>query len=450
MKYRRILIWLFWFNLLILPIFVAATVWADSPPLGSGVDWTRSAPAATVPGAPPAYPRTNLSASTETTSYIYLPFISKNHTIVAITPLWRFGAAKVRQSPLSYQSAGLANLRLGWYVDYGANGGALTSLNMDYVPTVGVKQLKIGADGKATALPCQGCAYVSPPTYSVSPALSDLPAIVGSHPGLVWVVGNEIERRDWCTGSLNCGQSEILPDLYAQAYHEIYTTIKTADQTAKVAIGSLVEWTPLRQAYLEQVWSAYSSRYGQTMQVDVWNLHIFILPEQAGGWGAGIPAGLDATQGATYCLVDRTDNRNFLLAWDQIVSFRTWMKNHDQQNKPLIITEYGVLFADWVLPGQFTPEQVRDSFMYPSFNYFLNQTNASIGYPSDGNRLVQRWIWYSLDDDTRSWNYGQYVQNYNGNLFSSGLEGVPLGMSTLGIYWQQYVAPLPADSGSHY
>ena len=445
MPYRRILARLIRIHFLILPIFVAVTVWADAPPFGSSVGWPRFVPVVAASGLPPPYLLTNLSASTATTTTIYLPFVTTDHTIPVVTPLWRFGTAKVRQSPLYYQSAGLANLRLGWYVDYGYGGGALPSLGMDYVPTVGVKQLKIGADGKPTTLPCQGCAYL--PSYSVSPALSELPSIVRSRPGLLWVVGNEIERRDWCTGGLNCGQSEILPDLYAQAYHEVYTTIKNADPTAKVSIGSLVEWTPLRQQYLEGVLSAYTSTYSQAMPVDVWNLHIFILPEQASSWGAGIPAGSSATGGATYGVLD---NKNFSLAWDQIVSFRTWMANHGQQNKPLILTEYGVLFPDWVSPGQFTPEQVRDSFMYPSFNYFLNQTNASIGYPSDGNRLVQRWIWYSMDDDTRGWNYGQYVQNYNGSLFSSGLESAPLGIATLGGYWQQYVTPLLADSGSHY
>ena len=120
------------------------------------------------------------------------------------------------------------------------------------------------------------------------------------------------------------------------------------------------------------------------------------------------------------------------------------MKNHDQQNKPLIITEYGVLLSDWY-SSDFSSQHVRDDFMYPSFENFLkvptDSSIVSIGYPADQNRLVQRWIWYSLDDDS----LGPYGQNYNGNLFHSGG-----GMTSLGTYWQQYVAPLPADSGSHY
>jgi len=36
--------------------------------------------------------------------------------------------------------------------------------------------------------------------------------------------------------------------------------------------------------------------------------------------------------------------------------------------------------------------------MLASFDYFLTATDPDLGYPADGNRLVQRWAWYSLDD----------------------------------------------------
>jgi hypothetical protein len=378
------------------------------------------------------------------TAHLYLPLVLKP-SISLGTSLWRFGVAKARRPVSDYENHAITSLRFGWYVDYGTNASAVPNLGMEYVPMVHVKQWKLKPDGSWTTW-CHTCPYVTPYTYTVSPPLGQLPSFVASRPGLLWAIGNEIERRDWDTG----GQDEILPELYAQAYHEVYTTIKRADSTAQVANGSMVAATPLRLQYLERVWNAYTAAYGQPMPVDVWNLHIFILPEQLGGWGAGIPAGLSETQGATYCLVDRTDNRNFSLAWEQIVNFRIWMLNHGQRNKPLILTEYGVSFPDWALPGQFTPPQVRDSYMYPSFDYFLTVVNGAIGYPADGNRLVQRWIWYSLDDDSRSNNYGSYVQNYNGNLFSTGYELAPTGLTLLGIYWQQYVQTLPAGSGRPY
>jgi hypothetical protein len=188
--------------------------------------------------------------------------------------------------------------------------------------------------------------------------------------------------------------------------------------------------------------SAYTATYSQTIPVDVWNLHIFILQEVAGDWGAGIPAGLSNTSGMIYTPLQ---NKDFSIAWSQIVAFRTWLKNQGQQNKPLIITEYGVLLSDWY-SADFSAVRVWNDFLYPSFSYFSNSTDASIGYPADGNRLVQRWIWYSLDDDS----LGTYGQNYNGNLFYSGYQSQPIGLTTLGTYWRNYVSTLPNDSGSHY
>ncbi len=71
---------------------------------------------------------------------------------------------------------------------------------------------------------------------------------------MTWLIGNEMDRVDF--GSDYCSrQDEILPELYAQAYHEIYYAIKSADQTAQVAIGGMAEFTPLRSQYLERVWN---------------------------------------------------------------------------------------------------------------------------------------------------------------------------------------------------
>jgi hypothetical protein len=36
--------------------------------------------------------------------------------------------------------------------------------------------------------------------------------------------------------------------------------------------------------------------------------------------------------------------------------------------------------------------------MVATFNYFLDTKDCDIGYAADDCRLVQRWVWYSLDD----------------------------------------------------
>jgi len=188
----------------------------------------------------------------------------------------------------------------------------------------------------------------------------------------------------------------------------------------------MVEFTDLRRQYLDRVWAEYSRLYGQTMPVDIWNTHLYVLQEATGSFGAGIPAGFSETSGAQYSILD---NKDFTKAWAQIVSLRAWMKDHGLQNKPLIISEYGVNMPVWVeCPAYpditscpFNPERVRDGFMVPSFDAFLNQTDVNIGYPADGYRLVQRWNWWSVDFDDGNCDGGVFLEYFGGSLFNSGL-----------------------------
>jgi hypothetical protein len=389
---------------------------------------------------------------------VYLPLVTKNY--VAPAPLWRFGVAQSRRALSDYNGNDIASLRAGWYVNFGTTSNAPQPYGIEYVPTVRVKQWKL--NGSTWTEACVACPYVQPYTYTVSPSRDQIRSIAASRPGMTWVIGNEIERRDWANSDNSAGrQDEILPEVYAVAYNDLDGVIKQADSTAQVAIAGMVEWTPLRQQYLERVWTAYQQYYGQSMPVDVWNIHLYPLQEVSGSFGAGIPAGIASSTGAKIYSI--TDNKNFnIVINDMIVPMRTWMKQHGQQNKPLITNEYGVLFPDWVscqnYPNTsgcpFTPDQVRTNYMYPSFNYFLNQqVDANLGYPADGNRLVQRWNWYSLDDDNGSFTSGVFYQNFNGNLMYSGIAGSSpsaMGMAPLGTYWSQYVFNLTSSSAKPY
>ncbi len=405
-----------------------------------------------VSGPDTSWNRSNTAlASGPSGSTLFFPFVGKNTCAnLTVAPLWRFGIARARR-PITDYGCPIGPMRFGWYVDWGSGSLPITSYGIDYVPMVRVRQLKL-LNGSPTSIPCAGCPYVSPYTYTVSLTPSQIQSMATSRPGMLWVIGNEIERRDWgtCAG---CGQDEILPQEYAVAYHDVYRTIKNADPTAQVAIGGVIEATPLRLEYIQDVWDAYDQRYGggnvNTMPVDVWNVHAFVLNEDSTSWGAGIPAGLSETTGM---LISPEQNKDFTIAEGHIIALRNWMQQHGQRNKPLIITEYGVnIPAQWGCPSlgcPFSPQQVRDSFMYPSFNFFLNTTDPNIGFPADGNHLVQRWNWYSLDDDTIDPSNGQ--QAYNGNLFWSGLASNPQGIAPLGTYWQQYVQSLPPGAPKPY
>jgi hypothetical protein len=79
----------------------------------------------------------------------------------------------------------------------------------------------------------------------------------------------------------------------------------------------------------------------------------------------------------------------------QIRDFRQWMRDRGERDKPLIISEYSVLYGE---DQGFDYPRVR-GYLYATFDYLTTASDASLGYPADGNRLVQRWAWYSLDDD---------------------------------------------------
>jgi hypothetical protein len=127
--------------------------------------------------------------------------------------------------------------------------------------------------------------------------------------------------------------------------------------------------------------------------VDLWNIHTFILREEKGSWGSEIPVGIDATTGVLWEVQDH--DRLDLIVY-QVRRFRQWMRDRGERDKELIITEYGILMPDTEGFGFDAPRV--SAFMLNTFDYFMNATDPELGYPADGNRLVQRWAWYSLND----------------------------------------------------
>lgn len=220
------------------------------------------------------------------------------------------------------------------------------------------------------------------PRGAIVPKLETITQIAQQNPGALWLIGNEMDVI-W--------QDNATPEQYAAAYHEVYNTLKQADPTSRVAIGGISEPSPLRLRYLDRVLQVYREHYGQDMPIDVWNVHNFILPEQRGSWGVDIPPGIEATRGLAYTIEDH-DNLGYFK--QQLIDFRRWMAQRGYRDKELIVSEYGILmYEDY----GFDYPRVRD-FMLGSFDVMLNTTDAGSGLPADGNRLVQRWCWYSLTD----------------------------------------------------
>jgi len=357
--------------------------------------------------------------------------------------LCRLGVDAVSRSVADYPSEDIAQLRAEWYFNWRTSPNPQKPNGMRFAQSVFVKQWKWK---NGLVLYDADASYAQPYTYTVQPSIPDIKQIATNNPGSLWLLGNEIERRDWETG----GQCEILPEVYAWAYHEIYTAIKAADPTARVANGSIIVPTPLRLQYMTRMWDEYRRLYGEPMPVDVWHIHTYLGPEKRDYWGIDIPAGIDADVGMFYFDGDRDKqilvNKDFSYVPDLVRDFRAWMKERGQQDKPLVISEFGVSMPDQVMEGEFTPEKIRDEYMYPGLAFMQNAKDPALGYPADEYRLVQSVWWWSMDGDRGRYN-PDFEPDFSGNLLWSGLgppnhSPYPMGISTLGSYWIGYTSAL--------
>lgn len=200
--------------------------------------------------------------------------------------------------------------------------------------------------------------------------------------GQVWVIGNEPDVI-W--------QDDVTPEAYAQAYHELHTLIKKTDPRASVAAGSIAQATPLRLAYLDRVLAAYQNLYGEAMPVDWWTVHGYVLREERGSWGVDIPPGFSENQGELYSAEDHGRLDLFIA---QIIAFRDWMAANGYREKPLAVTEFGILLG---ASDGYTPDKAV-LYLRQTVSWLATASDEEFGYPGDGNRLVQRWAWFSLAD----------------------------------------------------
>jgi hypothetical protein len=371
----------------------------------------------------------------------------------------RYGVGYLPDEPQSL--SWIPTLGAGWYVNFSPFEPVEPSA--EFVFTIRLRQLK----SEGQRLPEY---WIYPPlNYTYEEGGQQKPGLgyfLEQAPGRLWLVGNEIEIN-------NDKQDNIMPDLYAQAYYDVYHYIKSVDPSAKVGIGSVTMATPGRLQYLDIVWDTYRDLFGVEPPVDVWNLHLYILPERTpsnvpmpadGNIAIGTDPALairssgkspancpdptlpDTTENDprpdVYCKAEHDSVRIFR---EQILAIRGWMKDRGQQDKPLIISEYGSLFP--FLNGQpdGSCEERLDEFgrcMYPervtaylrgTTDFMETTTDPELGYPEDGFRLVQRWLWYSI--------YTPYQVGGSSNLlrddYAFFAPGSPDGLSTIGQAFRQ-------------
>ena len=264
-----------------------------------------------------------------------------------------------------------------------------------------------------------------PPEWGV------LEAAIEANPGALWLIGNEpdVETQDNCT-----------PQEYAERYHACYTFIKARDASARVSAPGIVQPTALRFQWLDMALSAYEAAYGERMPVDVWNIHVQILPERRDGWGCDIPPGLPDDLGEDHQV---SDNVSVPLFEEKVVAFREWMRDNGEREKPLIISEYGVLMPSGYgyLGGRDTnlgDQMVRD-FMAGTFSFCLEATDPLLGYQNDGDHLVQKWAWYSLKHRMSDFGITPPYLGFNGSLFEWTCD-YPGVLTQFGRHFRDYLA----------
>jgi hypothetical protein len=285
----------------------------------------------------------------------------------------RFGFLVVDDTLTSYD---VAQLHAGWYCDREATVDPSHPDSLVYAQLVSF-----------TAGPDEH----DPSQVTVNPSRDVIAQIAAAHPGSLWMMGDTSD-------SFNLA-SPLFPEVYAHVYHEYYHYIKGLDPTALIANGGIIQPTPCRLEYLDIVWDTYYRVYSKTMPVDVWNIHAFILREVYNSWGASTPPGVEPSCGIDYRIRDADDVDIFR---ENLIAFRQWMKDKGEQDKPLIISEYGILWPTWLDDEDdrsWSPARVSH-FMTQTFDLFLHEAFPDVGYPEDGYRLAQAWAWYSLSEDS--------------------------------------------------
>lgn len=291
--------------------------------------------------------------------------------------LWRLGVSVPLNAPSAYN---LAALRVGWVMNWNAYVAPPVPAGIAFAQTVRFR------DG-----------VLSPPAETLT-------AIAAANPGATWLISNEADVR-W--------QDNVTPEVYARLYHEAYTAIKAGDPGAMVAAGGIAQPTPLRLRYLDLMLESYAQAYGAALPAQAWHIHNYMLREERDSWGVDIPPGLPEATGVLY---EIDDSGNLEAFRAQIWAFRRWMMERGYGEQPLLVSEFGIPMPE---DYGFPPERVQ-TFLRETWRFFLTTTDAALGAPADGGRLVQRWCWYSLADPVYA----------TGNLVTlDSLDWTPLGQA---------------------
>jgi len=196
----------------------------------------------------------------------------------------------------------------------------------------------------------------------------ELAAVMRSHPGAWWAVGNEPNDPH---------QDYRSPADYARFFHNFYRFAKKADPRCRIIPGGIAnaDWR-WAHAFREE----YRRLYKRYPAVDGWNIHNYLL---------------DST-------LDPYDVSEFKR---RILAFRHWMMEIGEADKPLFLTEFGVLYGAGCCQRPVDPPEKTIHFMREAVTW-LAETDH-----------VQHWAWFILNN----------AGDFNGGLYDAEGKLSPYG-----------------------
>ena len=361
---------------------------------------------------PQAQSPTTLESPDLDENTIWLPSV-RNYKENA--PMTQTGCHFGITTPYSVDGYDLSTLGVDSYLDWGQyNKNSTVADNIQYYRVINVSDAKYASN------------------------LAMLPTLVSTYPGSVWIIGNEPDSEV-------AYQDHISAESYAERFHTMAKIIRLNDPSARIAFGTVIQPTPVRLYYLDKVIDRLvqleqmigGNRASALGLIDIYSIHAFILNERplyttpncGDCWGAGVPVGYDpgSWPAPQIITMDKTFDINFFTS--RVTAFRQWMNALGplEQEKPLWITEFGSLFTTDLGVSDLTTA----TYMDQTFDFMLETKDPSLGFASDDNRLVQKWLWYSLNEN---------ISQFGGSLYN------PLTheLTTVGEHFIQYNPSLSA------
>jgi len=177
-------------------------------------------------------------------------------------------------------------------------------------------------------------------------------------------------------------QDNVSPEEYAELYHTFETWAQSARRCHILPAGiANADWQ-----WAEAFREAFREKYGRYPRVDGWNIHNYILEP-----------GLDPYD------VGEFQRR--------ILAFHRWMESIGDGQKPLFLTEFGVLYGDGCCGRPVDPPEKIQSFMRRATRWLID------------SEIVTCWAWFST-----------YFDLYNGDLMTK--EG---DLTDLGVTYRELV-----------